>query len=68
MEVVYQGRTICTDFFRAFVYGAHDAQKLANSYDEYMDLIQSGDWYSTKEQAQDALSETKKTKRRTKEG
>lgn len=47
-QVYYQGRWIERKYFRTFVYDAK-GQKLANSYDEYTSLIESGKWFSSKE-------------------
>jgi hypothetical protein len=48
-QVFYQGRWVNRNNFRVFVYNA-DSQKLANSYKEYSDLIESGLWFSSKEE------------------
>lgn len=48
-QVLYQGRWIDKIHFRTFVYGAN-GQKLANSYTEYTAMIESGQWFSTKEE------------------
>jgi hypothetical protein len=48
-QVLYQGRWVSRAHFRVFVYNA-DGQKLANSYDEYSNLIESGLWFSSKEE------------------
>lgn len=47
-QVLYQGRWVNRDHFRAFVYNEKE-QKIANSYDEYTKLIESGLWFSSKE-------------------
>ena len=47
-QVLYQGRWVDKDFFRVFVYNL-SGKKLANSYSEYTDLIQSGLWFSNVE-------------------
>ena len=47
-QVMYQGRWVSKDYFRVFVY-SEIGQKLANSYDEYTKLIESGLWFSAKE-------------------
>lgn len=47
-QVLYQGRWVDKKNFRAFVYNSN-CEKLANSYDEYASLIESGLWFSTKE-------------------
>jgi hypothetical protein len=49
-QVFYMGRMIDRDSFRTYVYKANE-QKLANSYGEYEELISSGLWYATKEDA-----------------
>lgn len=48
-QVFYQGRWVNRDHFRVFVYNA-TTQKLANSYKEYSDLIESGLWFSSKDE------------------
>ena len=47
-QVLYQGRWVARETFRAFVYNS-EAQKLVNSYKEYSDAIESGLWFSSKE-------------------
>jgi hypothetical protein len=47
-QVLYQGRWVLRNKFRAFVYNATE-KKLANSYEEYSQLIESGLWFSSKE-------------------
>lgn len=49
--ILYDGRVVPKEGFRAFVYGPDNAQKLANSWIEYESLISSGLWFSTKEKA-----------------
>ncbi len=46
-QVLYHKRWVSRDHFRVFVYN-ESGQKLANSYDEYNKLIESGLWFSTK--------------------
>lgn len=50
----YLGRWHDTKHFRAFVYSVSD-QKLANNYQEFIDLVGSGLWFPTKEEAQKAV-------------
>jgi hypothetical protein len=47
--VVYQGRNIPKEGFRAFVYSIDGQQKLVNSWAEYQTEIRSGLWFSKKE-------------------
>jgi hypothetical protein len=47
-HVIYQGRTIPKDGFRAFIYGFGGVQKLVESWEEYEKNISSGSWFSTK--------------------
>lgn len=42
-QVLYLGRWVSKEHFKAFVYKADD-KKLANSYDEFSNLISSGLW------------------------
>lgn len=49
-QVEYMGKWVPRVHFRAFVYSPH-AEKLACSYEEYEELIASGSWFSTKEDA-----------------
>ncbi len=50
-QVLYQGRWVNRHHFRAFVYNT-SGQKLANSYDEYVKLIEGGLWFSSLEEVQ----------------
>lgn len=45
-QVVYQGRNIATDGFRAFIYGIDGSKKLMNSWDDYEFHIAQGIWFS----------------------
>lgn len=47
-QVLYKGKWVDRKYFRAYVYNV-SGQKLANSYKEYSELIESGLWYSCKE-------------------
>jgi hypothetical protein len=44
-QVLYNGRWIAKEHFRAFVYNS-TGQRVAESYDEYADLISSGAWFA----------------------
>ncbi len=46
-QVLYLGRWVSREFFRAFVYNS-TGQKMANSYQEFSDLISSGIWFADK--------------------
>lgn len=46
-QVFYNDRYVDRATFRAFVYN-FEGEKLANSYDEYEELISSGLWFSDK--------------------
>lgn len=46
-EVTYLGRTICCDDFRAWIYGKNNTKKLVNSWNEYQENINSGEWYAS---------------------
>ena len=73
-QVMYQGRWVSRNHFRVFVYKLNE-QKLANSYDEYEKLIESGLWFSSKEDikdidqpAQDVEKPVKRPSRKPKNG
>lgn len=48
-QVYYDGRWVSRNNFRAFVYN-ENGQKLAKSYDEYLKLIESGLWFSSRDE------------------
>ena len=45
-QIMYLGRWVSLKNFRAYVYNA-TTSKLANSYDEFKKLIESGLWFAT---------------------
>lgn len=45
---MYKGKYVPREHFRVFVYDKKNNQKLANSYDEYLDLTSSGLWFDEK--------------------
>lgn len=47
-QFFYQGRWVNKQNFRAFVYNG-ESQKLANSYQEFNSLIDSGLWFASKD-------------------
>lgn len=57
-QVLYNDRWIDKKHFRAFVYNGKD-EKLANSYQEFSDLISSGVWFISRLQADLALEAAK---------
>lgn len=48
-QFMYLGRMVNKLHFRAFVY-SNEGEKVAEGYDDFMDLINSGIWFSTKEE------------------
>ncbi len=46
-QVLYKGRWVSREFFRAFVYNS-TGQRIAESYQEFSDLISSGIWFADK--------------------
>ena len=57
-QVLYNDRWVDKKHFRAFVYNGKE-QKLANSYQEYSDLISSGVWFVSRLQAEIAIENAK---------
>lgn len=46
-QVRYLGRWVDKSHFRAFVY-SHTEEKLANNYEEFQRLVESGLWFAEK--------------------
>lgn len=46
-QVFYDGRWVPRQNFRVFVYNGAGNKKLANSYDEYTNLIGTGLWFAS---------------------
>ena len=53
---VYMGKVVDKKTFRVFVYSPEGAQKLVESWESYQNLMASGLWFSTKEEAKNAKS------------
>lgn len=45
-QVLYLGRSIAKEGFRAFVYGVNDQRKLVNSWHEFEAAMASGVWFA----------------------
>ena len=60
-QVVYQGRSIATDGFRAFIYGPNGAKKLVNSWEEFEVHIALGIWFSSIEEVIEPSIEEEKS-------
>jgi hypothetical protein len=47
--VIYMGKSVLKEFFRTYVYAKEgDEKKLVNSWKEYKELINSGEWVDEK--------------------
>ena len=57
-SVLYQGRLVEKEFFRAFVYSRDGTTKLANSWDEFLYLIGTGLWHASLEDVKKLESPT----------
>ncbi len=66
-QVMYLGRWVNRNNFRAFVYNKN-GQKLANSYDEYIKMIESGSWFSCREDMKHESESLVKKSRKAKDG
>ena len=47
ISVFYDGRQVPRENFRTFIYDSENKKKLVNSWDEYLEEIQSGIWFSS---------------------
>ena len=52
-SVIYNGRSVLKEHFRAFVYGKDGAKKLMNSWADYEKHIQSGTWFDSVQAMED---------------
>lgn len=50
-KVMYMGRMIPKEGFRAFVYGKDNRQKIVESWDEFLNHLATGDWFSSQKEA-----------------
>lgn len=67
-QILYLDRWVSKSNFRAFVYKENE-QKLANSYDEYSKLIESGLWFSSKDEINKEVEKpVKRSSRKPKHG
>lgn len=57
--VNYMGNMVDKNSFRVFVYGVNGEKRLAESWEEYQDLICSGIWFTTKESAESVVTDVK---------
>lgn len=51
MQVIYKGRSIAKEGFRAFIYGLEGQKKLVNSWHEFESAMSSGIWFAAKHEA-----------------
>lgn len=59
-HVIYDGREVPKEHFRAFVYGFHGARLLAKSWLEYEARVSSGIWFPKLEDVPELASEETK--------
>lgn len=64
VPAIYRGKIVNKENFRVFVYGANDAKKLVESWDEFENEMQSGLWFATKEEAKASVVEKAKRVRK----
>ncbi len=48
-SVNYNGLTIKKAFFRVFVYGYENQEKITNNWDDYQAALETGLWFSSRE-------------------
>ena len=56
-SVMYEGRQVPKEGFRAFVYGLNNQRKLTNSWKDYLSHIETGIWVSNMEDLNKLMSE-----------
>lgn len=57
---IYQGRIVSKNNFRAYIYASDGSQKLVESWDEYERHMETGLWFSLKEDAINRIPVKKK--------
>lgn len=67
-QFLYLNRWVNKKGFCAFVYNQFDEQKLASSYEEFIKLIESGIWFSSKPEKRDFSVPLKEVKGAKKHG
>lgn len=65
--VVYEGRKVPKDNFRAFVYGTDNKRKLVESYEQFEEAMASGIWFATNDEVHAIASIKPKDKKKQKE-
>jgi hypothetical protein len=61
-QFCYLGRWVSRKNFRAMVYSTDEKQKLVNSYEEFNNALESGEWFASKELAKPIIKATRKAK------
>jgi hypothetical protein len=54
-EGMYLGRMVPKEGFRVFIYGKDDKKKVVNSWDEFVNHMATGEWFSSPEELQATL-------------
>ncbi len=58
--IKYRGMPFPKKHFRTTVYGANKAKKVANSWEEYQDLVATGLWFDDKKKVEQIMAAQKK--------
>jgi hypothetical protein len=56
-QVIYLGRSIAKEGFRAFIYGSQGNKKLVKNWDEFEAHMASGIWFATQNEAKQQIEE-----------
>lgn len=51
VPAIYLGRIVSKEHFRVFIYAPDGSQKIVNSWDDFEKHVETGLWFSTKEDA-----------------
>lgn len=58
--VLYDGRVVSKEGFRAFIYGCDGKTKLVNSWQEFEKEMSSGVWFPSKDKVPEKIKHKKK--------
>lgn len=64
--VLYNGKSILKEHFRAYVYNGNGEKKLCQSWDDYNESLKSGLWFDSLQAKDDALFKSKPKKEKPK--
>lgn len=66
MLVSYNGSQIDSKYFRAYVYHADGRKLLADSWDRHQELLETGEWFTSRPEKPEPTPQVKRSTRKRK--